>query len=151
MHGLGSGSRIVGPGRRQVVGHWADEMEILVQAGFVSVDEIDGALIVGFADREFETSGYFMLQRSLDPDDDGRVYLEHTDQAYGSYASVSSCSLSRSRLELTVDDTAAERLDTECTFAVGFSCDDTAFGRVRSGLVRVFSGTDCRLLLADGT
>ena len=44
----------------------------------MSVDEIDGALVVGFADRQFDTSEYFMLQRGLDLDDDDGVYLEHT-------------------------------------------------------------------------
>jgi hypothetical protein len=45
-------------------------MHALFEAGFVSVDDIDGALVVGFADGELETTRYFMFQRSLDPDDD---------------------------------------------------------------------------------
>ena len=120
-------------------------MEALLKAGFESVDEIDGALVVGFADRQFDTSAYFMLQRGLDPVDDDGVYLEHTDQAYGTYVRVSSCALSRNRIELTVDEAAAEALETGTTFAVEFSGDQEVLSRLQKGLERVFSGTKCRL------
>jgi len=122
-----------------------DEMQILLQAGFVSVDEIDGALMVGFADRQVDTSKYFMLQRGLDPTDDDGVYLEHTDQAYGTYGQVLSCSLSSGRIEVTVDEATARSLGTEATFAVEFSCDHPSLLRLRSGIERIFAGTDCRL------
>ena len=48
----------------------ASEMQVLVKAGFVSVDEIDGALIVGFAHHQSDSSAYFALERGLDPEDD---------------------------------------------------------------------------------
>ncbi|SRR6266496_347957 len=119
-------------------------MQTLLQAGFASVDEIDGALIVGFADRPYETSEYFMFERSLDPSDDDGVYLEHTDQAYGIYGTVTSCVLSSGRIEVTVDDRTAEHLETETTFAIDFSCDHESLLRVQSGLERILSGTTCR-------
>jgi hypothetical protein len=120
-------------------------VQILLRAGFVSVDEVDGALVVGFADRQFETSEYFMLQRSLDPDDDDGVYLEHTDQSSGAYGHVASCSLSGDAIEVTVDDETAESLGTEPTFKVEFSCDPEVFVRLRAGLEQIFAGTGCRL------
>jgi hypothetical protein len=119
-------------------------MQILLHAGFVSVDECEGALVVGFADRQFTTSEYFMLQRSVDPADDDGVYLEHTDQAYGTYGKVLACSLSSNRIELAVDEETAEQLGTETSFTVEFSCDDASLVRIRSGLERIFSGTGCR-------
>jgi Immunity protein 10 len=119
-------------------------MQTLLQAGFVSIDEIDGALVVGFADRQYDTSQYFMFQRSLDPSDDDGVYLEHTDQAYGIYGQVTSCSLSSCRIELTVDERTAEHLETEGTFAIDFSCDHESLLRLQSGLERILSGTTCR-------
>jgi hypothetical protein len=122
-------------------------MKALLRAGFVSVDEIDGALVVGFADRQFDTSAYFMLQRRLNPGDDDGVYLEHTDQAHGAYARVSLCAIWRNRIELSVDETAADALEAETTFAVEFSGDRELLSRLRKGLERVFSGTDCRLEL----
>ena len=120
-------------------------MKALLRAGFVSVDEVDGALVVGFADRQFETSAYFMLQRGLDPQDDDGVYLEHTDPAHGAYARVSRCALSRNRIELTVDQAAAEALEVDTTFAVELSGDRELLSRLQRGLERFFAGTDCRL------
>ena len=119
-------------------------VKTLLQAGFVSVDEIDETLIVGFADRQFDTSQYFMLQRSLDPDDDDGVYLEHTDQAYGSYAKVSSCILYGEHIELTVDRRAAKTLETDTNFAVEFKYDEAMRHRLAAGLQRIFAGTACR-------
>jgi hypothetical protein len=126
-------------------------MQILLHAGFVSVDECEGALVVGFADRQFDTSEYFMLQRSVDPDDEDGVYLEHTDQAYGTYGKVLSCSLSSGRIEIAVDEETAEHLGTEPAFAVEFSCDDACLVRLRSGLETIFAGTGCRFhMLGNG-
>ena len=99
------------------------KMQTLLRAEFVTVDEIAGALVVGFADRQADTSNYFMLQRGLGPGDDDGVYLEHTDQAYGTYGHISSCSLSEGRIEVTVDESTAGSLGTDTTFAVEFSCD----------------------------
>jgi hypothetical protein len=125
-------------------------MQTLFAAAVVSVDEIDGALIVGFADRDDRERGpseYLILQRGLDPDDEDGVYLEHTDQACGTYGQVSTCALSAGRLELTVDDETAERLGTDTTFAVEFTRDRSALQRLQSGLARIFSGTACRFQL----
>jgi hypothetical protein len=118
-------------------------MRTLLQAGFVSIDEIGGALIVGFADQQFGTSQYLMLQRMLDPNDDDGVYLERNDQVYGTSAQVLSCRLERERIELTVDDMTARKLGAEETFAIEFSCDEEKWQRLRVELGRIFAGTDC--------
>ncbi len=120
-------------------------MKILFQAGFVSIDEIDETLIIGFADQQFETSQYFMLQRSLDADDDDGIYLEHTDQAYGSYAENFSCVLGNGRIQLTVDRKTAKNLKTDTTFVIEFACDESLLRRLAAGLQRIFSGTSGRL------
>jgi immunity protein 10 of polymorphic toxin system len=120
-------------------------MQLLLKAGVVRVEEMDGTLVVGFADREFDTSQYFMFQRKVDSGDDDGVYLVHTSQAYGTYGEVSFCSLSSNRIEVTVDATTAENLGTEATFAVEFSCDQESLVRLRSGLERILRGTRCRI------
>jgi hypothetical protein len=119
-------------------------MQTLLKAGFVSVDEIDGVVVVGFADQQFETSQYFILQRGVDPEDDIGVYLEHTDQAYGRYGHVLSCSLFPGRIEMTIDERTAAGLRTAATFAVEFSCDLPSLHRLQMGLERVFAETGCR-------
>src|SRR4051794_4756778 len=98
-------------------------MQTLLHAGFVSVDEIQDALIVGFADRQFDTSRHLILQRSLNPDDDAGVYLEYNNQAFSAYGTVSQCLLCNGRIEMTVDDVTAKRLGTPTTFAIEFPHD----------------------------
>ena len=119
-------------------------MQNILHAGFVSVDEIDGALVVGFADQQYDTKAYFMLQRGLEQHDDEGVYLEHTDQAHGAYGEVMVCLLSGNRIELSVDEVTAKELEVEATFAVEFLCDEPSLNRLELGLKRVFRGTDCR-------
>lgn len=123
-------------------------MQTLFHAGFVSVREVDDVLVVGFADRQFHTSRYFLLQRGLQPEVDDGVYLEHMDQARGTFGKVASCALSSARVEMTVDYMTAESLGTDLSFAVEFPFDQRSWARLKAGLERVFAGTDCRLRLA---
>jgi len=123
-------------------------MQTLLHAGFVSIDEIAGALVVGFADQQFGTSQYVLLQRMLDPNDDDGVYLERDDQVYGTNAQVSTCLLSRDRIELTVDDMTARKLGAEVSFAIEFSCDEEKWQRLSVELGRIFSGTECAVQVA---
>lgn len=123
-------------------------MQTLLHAGFVSIDEIAGALVVGFADQQFGTSQYVLLQRMLDPNDDDGVYLERDDQVYGTNAQVSTCLLSRDRIELTVDDMTARKLGAEVSFAIEFSCDEQKWQRLSVELGRIFSGTECAVQVA---
>jgi hypothetical protein len=118
-------------------------MQTLLHAGFISVEEIDGVLVVGFADRQFEFSRYLMLQRALNPHDDAGVYLEHTSQGCSAYGTVVRCLLSERRLELTVDASTAESLGTETSFAIEFSYDEALLRRLRQGLERMLAGTPC--------
>jgi len=123
-------------------------MQTLLHAGFVSIDEIAGALVVGFADQQFGTSQYVLLQRMLDLNDDDGVYIERNDQVYGTNAQVSTCLLSRDRIELTVDDMTARKLGAEVSFAIEFSCDEQKWQRLSVELGRIFSGTECAVQVA---
>jgi hypothetical protein len=127
--------------------HREEKMQMLLHAGFVSVDEINFALIVGFADRQFDTSRYLILQRSLNADNDEGVYLEHNNQACSAYGTVSRCLLSDGRIEMTVDDTTAHSLGTEVTFAIGLPDDPAVLHRLRTGLERILAGTACQIVL----
>jgi hypothetical protein len=102
------------------------------------------ALIVGFADRQFDTSRYLMLQRSLNPDDDAGVYLEHNNQTFSTYGIVSRCLLRNGRIEITVDGTTAKSLGTETSFAIEFPYDQASLRRLQTGLERILHGTLCR-------
>src|SRR5689334_17459601 len=120
-------------------------MQTMLQAGFVAVEETEGKLIIGFADQQFEASQYFMFQRALDPENDDGVYLEHTEQSYGTYGGVKACRLSDASIEVSVDAATAEKLELPTDFAVTFDRSATSLDALRAGLQRIFAGTPCKL------
>lgn len=120
-------------------------VNVVLEAGCVSVDESDGAPIIGFADCEVHPSQYLMLQRALDPEDDEGVYLERDDQSRSSYGNVYSCTLTRDAIALVLDPRLAVAIDVPPAFAVQFHCADTTFEVLRAGLGRLFAGTNCML------
>jgi hypothetical protein len=119
-------------------------MEVL-ELHFVSVSEIDDALVIGFADQEFETTQYLLLQRSLDPHDDDGVYVERDGQQYSGYGTVDACTLARHQIDFTLDRALADALAIPQSFAIKFRCTDAAFEELRAGLPRIFAGTACAL------
>jgi hypothetical protein len=121
-------------------------MSTVVDLNFVSVSEADGALVVGFADHEFETTRYVMFQRSLDPDDDDGVYAERDGQQYSGYGRVESYTLSRDQINFVVSQPLANALDIPPAFSIRFDCGDDVHDSLRVGLRRLFAGTDCSLV-----
>src|SRR4051794_10721668 len=85
-------------------------MSTVIDLNFVFVSEADDALVVGFADHEFETSRYVMFQRSLDPDEDDGVYAERDGQQYCAYGRVESCTLSRDQVNFVLSQPLADAL-----------------------------------------
>jgi hypothetical protein len=124
-------------------------MQNLLHAGFVSIDETQDTLIVGFADRQFDTSRYFMLQRARNPDDDAGVYLERDSQGCSVYGIVLQCVLFHGRVEMTVDAATAKSLGTEVTFAIEFPQDQALSRRLHQGLEKVLAGTSCTVKTSD--
>lgn len=116
-----------------------------LQLDFAAVTEADDTLIVGFADQQFETTSYFMLQRALTPSDGDQVYLERDGQQYCGYGTVHRCTLTRFQLELEIEDSLADALDFPDAFVVRFKCGDAVFEQLRAALPRIFSGTPCIL------
>ena len=124
----------------------AGRMSTVICLNFVSVSEVDGALVIGFADHEFETTRYVMFQRSLDPDDDDGVYAERDGQQYSAYGRVESCALGRDQVSFVLSQTLAAALDIPPELSVHFDCGDDTFDSLRIGLGKLFAGTDCYLV-----
>jgi Immunity protein 10 len=121
--------------------------DVVFDLNFVSVNEIDDALVVGFADHQFETTRYVMFQRSLDRNDDDGVYVERDGQQFSAYGTVNSCTLTRHQINLSLDALLAEAVDMPSSFAIRFSCTDVVFEDLRAALPRIFSGTKCALTI----
>src|SRR5262245_13226160 len=122
-------------------------MQHLFHAGFVFVDEVEFAFVVGFADQEFDTTDYFQLQRALNPVDDPGwgPHSGRGGQHQGAYVWIISCVWSAGRIEFTIDESTATAIGTPPSFAVKFSYDEALLHRLYAGLQRMFRGTDTQL------
>lgn len=121
-------------------------MSMVVNLNFVSVSEVDGALVVGFADHEFETTRYVLFQRSLDPDDQDGVYAERDGQQYSAYGRVEVCTLGRDQIDIVLSQPLADALDVPPGFSIRFACSDDVHDSLRACVRKLFAGTDCKLV-----
>lgn len=73
----------------------------------------DGVALLGFADDEFHTTQYLLLQRTLEPDQQDRalgmdrVYIEWSEQSRSAYGHVEEARLRRDGITLRLDPATA--------------------------------------------
>ncbi len=127
-------------------------MNITRMANAVTVDEIDDALVIGFAmlERNGVPEEYMTLQRILESDEDtpgiDGVYVERDDQRFCGYGGIVRFVLHRDRALVELDERIGQALGgqdlwTEVTFR--FEIDDTTFALLREGLGRLFVECAC--------
>ena len=127
-------------------------MEITRDVNTVTVDEINDALVIGFArlDRDGVPEEYVMLQRSLDPDEDepgiDGVYVERDDQEFCGYGGIVRYVLQRDRALVELDERMGRALGGEEVWrhvTIRFQIDDSMFGLLREQLGRLFVDCAC--------
>ena len=127
-------------------------MNITRTANAVTVDEIDDALVIGFAmlERNGVPAEYMTLQRSLDPDEDtpgiDGVYVERDDQRFSGYGGIVRFVLHRDRALVELDERigralGGQELWGQATFR--FQIDDFTFALLHEGLGRLFVDCSC--------
>ncbi|NLF15080.1 MAG: hypothetical protein GX597_25090 [Anaerolineaceae bacterium] len=83
-------------------------MTAFLDAKFVYTQSNNESVMVGFADDQFNTTEYILLQRMLDPLQEGNnsqqedVYIEINEQKYGAYGGVRSIVLSADLVVISV-------------------------------------------------
>lgn len=118
-------------------------MATTLKYNFVASDEENGVLTVGFADDQFNTQEYLMIQNWLDAEaegEDDEIYIEHNDQSQGTYGGVERLVLSRDHALLLLSPETAEVIDTEQEVNIFFSATDEQFQQLKAGLEVVFAG-----------
>ncbi|HQU84377.1 MAG TPA: Imm10 family immunity protein [Pyrinomonadaceae bacterium] len=106
------------------------------EAEAVEVEENDlGVLVVGFYTEE----NYLMIQQSLDIND-AVYHIERDDQSYGGYGGVEKIELSRSKIEVQLDETGKETLDCD-SINVDFETDDETYELLSEKLKLIFGNS----------
>ncbi len=127
-------------------------MNITRVASTVTVDELDDALVIGFAklDRDGVPEEYVLLQRSLDSDEDepgiDGVYVERDDQVFCGYGGIVRYVLRRDRALVELDERMGRALGGEEVWhhvTIRFQLDDSMFGLLHEQLGRLFVDCAC--------
>lgn len=103
----------------------------LFTANYVYGNEVDGVLIAGMADDQFETTRYVLFQKSLNPTADDvalgfdRVHIALDDAENGVYGELVSVVLNAACLQVGVDAATSAALGVDKTFTVALSSSVT--------------------------
>ncbi len=120
---------------------------ISFHANCVSVMDIKDFWLVGFADEEFDTRHYVMLQRSYQDDAQdlalgmNTYHVERDGQNNAGYGGVERFDLYPDRIVIKFDRMGAKRLKTPGV-SISFKKDGRRFGKLQSRLANIFAGTD---------
>ncbi len=121
-------------------------------ANTVTVDEINDALVIGFAqlDHDGVPEEYVLLQRSLDGDEDepgiDGVYIERDDQRLSGYGGITRFVLQRDQVLVELDEPTGLALgdqDAWHQLTIRFQVEDMMFTMLRAGLGRLFVDCAC--------
>jgi hypothetical protein len=128
------------------------------EAKSVAVEHPDGEFhLVGFADREFNTSIYLMLQRAFEHDEHDEqdvelgmdtYHVEWCDQQNSGYGGISQFVLKPTGAEITFAPDAAEALDGMGRLSIFFQLAPSEHLALREALGHIFEGSGC-LVVAD--
>ncbi len=101
-------------------------MTTILNAGFVYGSEDEDVIIVGFADQEYDTRRYVLLQRSkhVSAEEEllghGEVHIAINDERCSAYGAVERIILSESQVTIELDKDAAGSLGVNEKIAICF-------------------------------
>ncbi|GIW82863.1 MAG: hypothetical protein KatS3mg105_4670 [Gemmatales bacterium] len=107
----------------------------------------DDVAMLGFADDEFNTSQYVLLQKDLEPSQEDlelghdRPYIEIDDQRYSRYGGVVKAQLKENQLVLKLDPQAAADMSVDDTIEISFRVPMERLKEISSQL-RLLLGND---------
>ena len=119
-------------------------MATTLNAGFVYSSEDDDVVIVGFADKEYETEHYVLLQRSKQVSAEeealgqGEVHISTDDPSRASYGGIESVLLGASEVMIRLEQGTARLLGVDEEIAIRFDCEAVDVARLRDGLRLLF-------------
>src|SRR5262245_54478884 len=115
-------------------------------AAHVAVEDTEDHVLVGFADREFNTTCYLTFQRAYRFDEQdhrtgmAEVYVERDDQRWSGYGGMERCELLPDGLRLTLDERGAAAMAGIRMMEVSFEITPHQMAVLRAGLRRCFAG-----------
>jgi hypothetical protein len=121
-------------------------MDRTFHATCVSIENTEFCLQVGFADREFDTTQYLMLQRAHAFDEQNRrlgsanVYVERDAQSNSMYGGVAYCEMLPGRFRLLLDEDGATVMQGLREMEITFVASSEKLSALSAALRRCFEG-----------
>ena len=114
---------------------------------YAQVDEND-VIMVGFADDEFETSNYILLQKALVINEQDKklgldkVHITYSNQVNSTYGEILKVVLKNGLAEITFDSKTANELNIDEQLEIIFPPNNTKLAEVKHYLAQMFAGKD---------
>ena len=128
-------------------------MATIREAGYVYCGEEDGAVIVGFADKQFGTEQYVLLQRLKAASDeerdsgDGEVHITIDDQSRSKYGGIRTVEVAPGVVRIHLEQESARLLDTDDEIVIRFLASESEHDAMVDCLKDLVSGTQSRILI----
>ena len=119
-------------------------MRIRFKAGYLYAQKERSVVMVGFADKEFETEEYVLLQGSLAHDEQDRklgldkVHITYKDQLHSSYGGIKRVKLQKGGIKISVSPNTARALGAEEEIEIEFSAQDPKLPEIKLHLELLF-------------
>jgi hypothetical protein len=107
-------------------------------------NDID-VLIIGFADDEFDTEEYVLLQRSLNPTNEDKelgydkVHITYNDESQSLYGGIKKFFLKRNLIEITLEQEVSEILNCHNVIEITFCIGKDEVIDIHNYLIKMFS------------
>jgi Immunity protein 10 len=130
-------------------------MTTQVEAGYVYAGDDDDVAMVGFADDQYDTKAYVLLQRDRNPSEEDRKAGEHKvhitvdDQARAAYGAIISATLHRNWLTLMLDKRQTTKLGTAEEIIIRFPAGVLEQGELVARLRDLFAEEPDVLKIAE--
>jgi hypothetical protein len=121
-------------------------MSTRFKAEFVYTQNVDELIVVGFADKQFETKEYVLLQRSLFATEQDKqfgfdnVHITFFDQARFRYRGIQLINLNKDSLEIHLKEDMAIELNTKSSIKIDISQASFDFDKVSEKLELLCNG-----------
>ncbi|NEW04878.1 hypothetical protein GK047_02445 [Paenibacillus sp. SYP-B3998] len=122
-------------------------MKTLLHANFLyaQIDEEIDVLMIGFADDEFDTQEYILLQKTLNPNEEDmeagfdKVHITYNGESQSLYGGIKKFVVTRNRIEIILNEEASEILNSQAVIEINYDQDKTDINEFQNYFIQLFS------------
>jgi hypothetical protein len=123
------------------------KMNTVLNANFLyaQIDEETDVIMIGFADNEFDTKDYILLQKTLNPSEEDveagfdEVHIIYNDESQSLYGGISKFYFTPNRVEITLNEDATEILNSSPVIVINYVQENINVNEFHEYLLQMFS------------